>query len=379
MPVVDKESQKKMIGELLKNADKHIKNADWTKALEDVGKALAIEPNNMYAMAYKDRINASIAADKKKADEEKVKKLAEEKKAAEKPAEPPKEEKKAEEAKPAEPPKTEPVPEEKKPEPGKPAEPVKAPEPVKAAEPVKSADAPKSDASKPAAKDDAAARLDALRQEFSATQAKLQREVAQLTMQVKEAQALKEAVEKGLNAQVGSLQQELAAAKGAGAKAGEKELEALKKEMEALKAKHQKELDTAREVAKAEMIAQAAILQKEIEAAKAAGGSQSFKAQGEELLRSMFHRAWQDGIITDDEKALLMVLKGAIEMTEEKFGTLQEGTKNDAYLNALRSVWSDGVVTPDESDFLTALREKLGIPADEHFKLEGLIRKELKK
>lgn len=367
MPVVDKESQKKMIGELLKNADKHIKNADWTKALEDVGKALAIEPNNMYAMAYKDRINASIAAEKKKADEEKVKKLTEEKKAAEKPAEPPKEEKKTEEAKPAEPPKSEPAADEKKSEPSKPAEPVKTAEP------------PKGESAKGAAKDDSAARLEALRQEFSATQAKLQREVAQLTMQVKEAQALKEAVEKSLNAQVGSLQQELAAAKGAGTKGGEKELEALKKEMETLKTKHQKELDTAREVAKAEMIAQAAILQKEIEAAKAAGGSQSFKSQGEELLRSMFHRAWQDGIITDDERALLTVLKGAIEMTEEKFGTLQAGTKNEAYLNALRSVWADGVVTPEESDFLTSLREKLGIPADEHFKLEGLIRKELKK
>ena len=71
----DKESQKKQIGELLKNADRLIKNSDWFKALEEVNKALGVEPNNMYALAYKDRINVSIAEEKKKQNEEKVKNI----------------------------------------------------------------------------------------------------------------------------------------------------------------------------------------------------------------------------------------------------------------------------------------------------------------
>jgi len=41
-------------------------SSDWNKALEEVDKALAIEPNNMYAMAYKDRINVSLTEEKKK-------------------------------------------------------------------------------------------------------------------------------------------------------------------------------------------------------------------------------------------------------------------------------------------------------------------------
>ena len=84
--IPDKESQKKMIGELLRNADRFIKAAEWNKAFEEVNKALAIEPNNMYAMAYKDRINVSLAEEKKKAEEEKVKKLSDDKKGGEKPA-----------------------------------------------------------------------------------------------------------------------------------------------------------------------------------------------------------------------------------------------------------------------------------------------------
>jgi hypothetical protein len=350
----EKDSQKKMIGELLKAADRYIKSADWQKALDEVGKALAIEPNNMYAMAYKDRINVSLSDEKKKAEDEKVKKLAEEKKGQEKPAEAPAEEKKPDVPVPPEPPKAE----EKKPEPPK-------------------AETPKAETPKPVAapapgKDDSTARIDSLRQEFTATQAKLQREVAQLTMQVREAQALKEATEKNLNAQIAALQQELNAAKQHAAKGDPKELEALK-------AKFQKDVESAKEIARAEMLTQVAVLQKELEAAKLSAAGTSLKQQGEQILKNMFQRAWQDGTVSNDERALLLLLKGAIEMTESKFGEMEASSKSDAYINALRAVWSDGVVTPDESDFLTSLREKLGIPADEHFRLEGQIRKEVKK
>ena len=354
----DKDSQKKMIGELLKAADRFIKSSEWNKALDEVGKALAIEPNNMYAMAYKDRINVSIADEKKKAEEEKVKKLAEEKKSAEKPVEAPKVE-------------------EKKPEPEAPKAEEKKPDAPKVEE--KKAEAPKPEAPKteekkaaaPAApKEDNAARVESLRQEFATTQATLQRQVAQLTMQVKEAQALKDATEKNLSAQIASLTSELQAAKKSAADT---------KEIDALKEKHKKELETAKDVAKGEAHTQIAMLQKELEAAKKSVDTSSLKSQGEAILLTMFHKAWEDGEISNEERALLLLVKGAIEMTEAKFGVMEEATKNEAYANALRSVWADGVVTPEESDFLTALREKLSIPADEHFKLEGQVRKELKK
>lgn len=354
MPVVDRESQKKMIGELLKNADKHIKASEWKKALAEVDKALAIEPNNMYAMAYKDRINASIAEEKKKAEEEKVKKLSDEKK----PVEASKEEKKVEPQK--EEKKTEPPKEEKKEE--KKSDPVKQEAKAVAT-----------------AKEDSTAKIESLRQEFAAMQAKLQREVAQLTLQVKEAQAMKEAVEKKLSGQIAALQQELTLAKQQSGASANKEIETLKKEIETLKDKHQRELERAREVAKAEGIAQVAALQKELEASQQAASNVSLKQQGETILRTMFQKAWMDGSISNEERAMLMVLKNAIEMTDEKFSEIEKVTKNEAYEGALRAVWKDGVVTPDESDFLQSLREKLGIPAEEHFKLESLIRKELKK
>jgi uncharacterized membrane protein YebE (DUF533 family) len=101
--------------------------------------------------------------------------------------------------------------------------------------------------------------------------------------------------------------------------------------------------------------------------------------QGEELLRTMFIKAWQDGKITDDERALLVLLRNTIEMAEGKFTEMEATVKTDAYHNAMRTVWKDGAITPEESDFLQSLRQKLGVSAEEHFAIESQVRKEMAK
>jgi hypothetical protein len=51
-----KDERRKIAGEHLKNADKYIKDGDFDKASEEVDKALIVDPENFYAIAYKDRI-----------------------------------------------------------------------------------------------------------------------------------------------------------------------------------------------------------------------------------------------------------------------------------------------------------------------------------
>ena len=41
----DRETQKKIISEYLKAADRYIKTAEFSKALDEVKKALGVEPN----------------------------------------------------------------------------------------------------------------------------------------------------------------------------------------------------------------------------------------------------------------------------------------------------------------------------------------------
>ena len=78
MPAVaqDRESQKKIISEYLKAADRYIKSAEFPKALDEVKKALAVEPNNMYATAYNERIKVAMEAARKKEEEDRLKKQA---------------------------------------------------------------------------------------------------------------------------------------------------------------------------------------------------------------------------------------------------------------------------------------------------------------
>jgi hypothetical protein len=51
-------SRKKIVGELLRNADKLLKGGEYDEALTEVEKSLELEPGNFYAQAYKERITA---------------------------------------------------------------------------------------------------------------------------------------------------------------------------------------------------------------------------------------------------------------------------------------------------------------------------------
>ena len=56
---------------------------------------------------------------------------------------------------------------------------------------------------------------------------------------------------------------------------------------------------------------------------------------------------------------------------------MENESGSSSYIAHLREVWKDGVVTPEEAETLEALRKTLNISAEEHFKLEGQVRKEM--
>ena len=175
-PVVqDRDAQKKMIGEHLKAADRFIKASEFPKALEEVTKALGVEPNNMYALAYNERIKVAIEAAKKKEEEDRLKRLVEEKK---KVALPPK---------PAEPPRAPSMPD---------AKPISAAAAVPAASPVATA-APQIPADDMVAKikkeaadtaeKKADERLETLKKEFESARRKLEEDVVHFASSAKDA------------------------------------------------------------------------------------------------------------------------------------------------------------------------------------------------
>ncbi|MDE3056326.1 MAG: hypothetical protein KGJ59_00015 [Bacteroidota bacterium] len=219
--VQNKDEQKRIIGEYLKAADKFIKSAEFPQALDQVNKALALEPNNMYALAYSERIKVASEAAQKKEAEARMKRTPEEQKPVQ----------------------------EKTPAPAPPRVPDAKPQPQGGFQPAASA-SPVSP-------------------------------------------------------------------------------------------------------------------QRPADASVAA-----------DHLKILFEKAWEDGAISSDERALLETLKSSLGVSDSAFTAMENETKGSAYLAALRKVWHDGVVTPEESDELTHLRQKLNISAEDHFKFEAEVRKE---
>lgn len=183
--VQDKEAHKKAIGEFLKSADRFIKSSEFPKALDEVNKALAIEANNMYALAYNERIKVAMEAGRKKEEEERVKKLAEEQKksaaAGPKTSDAPPRAQNAPDAKPQ-------------------SVPAQAP-------PSPTAQVPGDDMltkirkeAQGAAEKKSDSRIELLKQEFSTSQQRFQQDIAHLATQAKDAIAAKEEAEKKLAA-----------------------------------------------------------------------------------------------------------------------------------------------------------------------------------
>ncbi len=304
MPAVtqDKESAKKIISEYLKAADRFIKSSEFPKALDEVNKALAVEPNNMYALAYNERIKVAMEAAHKKEEEERLKKQAEEQKkappAAAKPVETAARAANAPDAKP-------------QPIQGQTAPPAMAPQ-----VPGDDMIAKIKKESLDAAEKKTDARIDLLKQEFSASQQKFQEDITRLAIQAKEAIAAKEAAEKKLSS-----------------------LQSLP--------------------------------------GKGDAGIGTSKDQLISLFVKLLEKAWEDGVVSPDEHALLTVFKEQIGLSDEESSKIEKESSSSAYIANLREVWKDGLVTAEETERLEALRKSLNISAEEHFKLEAQVRKEM--
>jgi hypothetical protein len=100
-------------------------------------------------------------------------------------------------------------------------------------------------------------------------------------------------------------------------------------------------------------------------------------AQAMALLGKLFQKAWEDGVISPDERGLLTIVKTEGQVSDDDFAKMEHESGAASYSAHLREVWKDGLVTPEEAETLEALRATLNISAEEHFKLEAQIRKEM--
>ena len=106
-----------------------------------------------------------------------------------------------------------------------------------------------------------------------------------------------------------------------------------------------------------------------------------------DIYGNALRQAWDDGVLTNDESAVLKTLRQAMNITDETHTKLERMIKKEydeemfrdkeleIYENALKRVWTNGVVTDDENAILMKLREVMNITEKDHNKLLQKIKK----
>jgi hypothetical protein len=420
-----REEKKKFIGDLLKAADRYIKSAKYTEAMIEVNKALAVEPGNMYALAYNQRIKAALEALKKKEDENRVKKINEEKNAAAKAAEPP-----------------DAVP----------------PESLPAADVQPAASASSEDDRYTIRQQQA--QIERFKEEIESLRVKHQQEISVLAHEGQQARAAEqEAADKyrslvddaeesyrrveELYAEVVRLNEQIAevkrTAEGARAELAtereqledehkremlrldrertsfaenqERERQRFESESERRDAAHREEIlqlgseaDKATEAHQQDILhlredlrrahdAQAQAEQKILEVAAetatlrsalskqeaylqevTAEDDQRRRTLGESFLRAILDKLLRSDTIAAETKDLLNIVRTEIGLSDEEFAQLQTAVKHGIYRNALQNAWAEGYITPQQAEKLALLRRKIGISPESHFIIEDELR-----
>ncbi len=107
-------------------------------------------------------------------------------------------------------------------------------------------------------------------------------------------------------------------------------------------------------------------------------GVASLDAQaGEDLVRRMLARAWEDGKITNDEQQLITEVVNFVGMHPDRVRRLSDEARRaqnapppeEVYLDMLRQALIDGEIMQDEIALLTTMREAFGIDLETHEKL----------
>jgi tetratricopeptide (TPR) repeat protein len=103
-----------------------------------------------------------------------------------------------------------------------------------------------------------------------------------------------------------------------------------------------------------------------------------------EIYFIALRQVWEDGIVTEDEKRMLEGLQNSLGITQDEHRYLEsklvqneEDQRLSIYRKALGQAWSDGILTNDEQALINRLREKLNISEEEHTNIETEIKSSL--
>jgi CheY-like chemotaxis protein len=83
--------------------------------------------------------------------------------------------------------------------------------------------------------------------------------------------------------------------------------------------------------------------------------------------------AWIDGAVTVEEDATLKQLRQSLSISDEEHERLEKEVQREAYVDAFKKAWNSGNITPENATVLAELRKRFQITDEEHLKIESTL------
>jgi CheY-like chemotaxis protein len=80
---------------------------------------------------------------------------------------------------------------------------------------------------------------------------------------------------------------------------------------------------------------------------------------------------WADGAFSPEEEATLKELRGSLGVSIEEHSRLEREVKYETYIEAFKKAWHSGTITPENASVLADLRRRFQISNEEHLRIEA--------
>ncbi len=92
-----------------------------------------------------------------------------------------------------------------------------------------------------------------------------------------------------------------------------------------------------------------------------------------ERYRLVLSSVWADGTISEEEISTLKQLRESLSISSEEHARLEKEVQRETYIEAFKKAWHSGTVTPENASVLAELRQRFRISNEEHLAIESRI------
>ena len=92
-----------------------------------------------------------------------------------------------------------------------------------------------------------------------------------------------------------------------------------------------------------------------------------------ERYRLVLSSVWADGAISEEESSTLKQLRESLAISSEEHARIEKEVQRETYIEAFKKAWHSGTITQENASVLAELRQRFQITNEEHLSIESRI------